>query len=157
MSNLNQFNRVNSVFKGTDSITLPSGTTAQRVSGAGKLRFNTTTKVPEAGTGSSFIPFGSFQHSVDSISPSSVSYSGSGNFTIVITGVSFTSGMTVKFIDTGGNEISADTVTWNSATQITAVVAQSGFNGKTSPFDVKASKPIGKQDQLDNSLTVSGL
>jgi hypothetical protein len=157
MSNLNDFARKNSIFTGTDSITIPSGTTAQRVSGAGKLRFNSTTKVPECGTGSGFIPFGSFQHGVDSISPTSVSYTGSGNFTITITGTGFSSGMTVSFIDTGSNSVSADTVTFNSATQLTAVVAQSGFSGLTSPFDVKVNKPIGKTAQLSNALTISGL
>jgi len=157
MSDLNDFARKNSIFTGTDSITLPAGTTAQRVAGAGKFRFNTTTKTPEFAIGASFIPFGSFQHGLDSISPSSVSYSGSGNFTIVITGTGFASGMTVSFIDTGSSSVSADTVTFDSTTQLTAVVAQSGFSGLTSPFDVKVNKPIGKTAQLDNALTISGL
>lgn len=157
MANLNDFARKNSIFTGTDSITLPAGTTAQRVAGNGKLRFNTTLKTAEFGTAGTFIQFGSFQHSLNSISPSSVSYSGSGNFTIVISGSGFSSGMTVSFIDTGSNSISAGTVTFDSTTQITATVAQSSFAGKTSPFDVKVTKPIGKNAQLDNALTVSGL
>ena len=55
MSDLRDFTGKNRVFTGTDSITVPSGTTAQRVDGTAKVRYNTSTAVLEYYDGSAWI------------------------------------------------------------------------------------------------------
>ena len=79
---------------GTEGTKVASGTSAQRGSTAGQLRFNTTTGLAEYYTGTEFKSIDS-PPTVQSISPTTET---DANANIVITGSGFSSGATVKFI-----------------------------------------------------------
>ncbi len=74
-----------------------------------------------------------------SVSPTSLlTGDGTGNHTIVVTGTRFDTGATFKLRTDGGTDISLDTVTRNSATQLTGVVAKntSNLTNANEPFDI---------------------
>src|SRR5210317_1068232 len=76
---------------------------------------------------------------ITSISPTNVlSGDGTGNYTITITGSGFTADATAKLTTDGGTDITFDSVTRNSATQLTCVVAKNTANltNANEPFDV---------------------
>src|SRR6056300_58846 len=76
---------------------------------------------------------------ISSISPTNlISGDGTGNYTITITGSGFTADATAKLVTDGGTDISFDSVTRNSATQLTCVVAKNTVNltNANEPFDV---------------------
>ena len=76
---------------------------------------------------------------------------GTGNHTIVITGTGFDATATFVLITDGGTSIAMDSVTRNSATQLTGVVAKNTANltNANEPFDIKITN--------GNSLTVTAL
>ena len=79
------------------------------------------------------------QPTISSISPSNLlSGDGTGNYTIVITGTGFITGATAKLVTDGGTDISFDSVTRNSSTQLTCVIAKNTANltNANEPFDV---------------------
>jgi len=74
-----------------------------------------------------------------SVSPTSLTTGdGTGNHTIVVTGTKFDATATFKLRTDGGTDIAMDSVTRNSATQLTGVVAKSTANltNSNEPFDV---------------------
>src|SRR6056300_415480 len=76
---------------------------------------------------------------ITSISPTNLlSGDGTGNYTITITGSGFSADVTAKLVTDGGTDISFDSVTRNSATQLTCVVAKNTANltNANEPFDV---------------------
>ena len=69
------------------------------------------------------------QPAISSISPSNLlSGDGTGNYTITITGTGFITGATAKLVTDGGTDIAFDSVTRNSSTQLTCVVAKNTAN-----------------------------
>jgi len=79
------------------------------------------------------------QPTITSVSPSNLlSGDGTGNYTITITGTGFLADATAKLTTDGGTDISFDTVTRNSSTQLTCVVAKNTANltNANEPFDV---------------------
>ena len=79
------------------------------------------------------------QPTITSISPTNLlSGDGTGNYTIVITGTGFITGATAKLVTDGGTDISFDSVTRNSSTQLTCVIAKNTANltNANEPFDV---------------------
>ena len=65
---------------------------------------------------------------ISSISPTSVLQGdGTGNFTFTITGTNFSTGSTAVLITNGGSTVQFDTVTRNSVTQITGVIAKTSL------------------------------
>ena len=76
---------------------------------------------------------------------------GTGNHTIVVTGSGFDATASFILITDGGTNISMDSVTRNSATQLTGVVAKSTANltNANEPFDIKITN--------GNSLTTTAL
>ena len=98
---------------GTEGTKIASGTTAQRGSTAGELRFNSTLTRFEATTdGSEFVGFAT-PPTITSISPTTLN--SAGGETVVITGTNFVVGGTTVTFD--GTAPSSTTV--NSSTQIT--------------------------------------
>src|SRR5210317_2041474 len=76
---------------------------------------------------------------ISSISPTNVlSGDGTGNYTFTITGSGFSADVTAKLVTDGGTDITFDSVTRNSATQLTCVVAKNTANltNANEPFDV---------------------
>jgi len=94
--------------------------------------------------------------SVTSVSPSNLlTGDGTGNHTIVITGAGFTGGSANLKTD-GGTDIAFDSVTVNSATQITGVVAKNKANltNANEPFDVVVTGATGATGTLANAINI---
>ena len=73
-----------------------------------------------------------------SVSPTNINTGdGTGNATFTITGTNFTTGSTANLINTSGSTVNFDTVTRNSTTQITGVIAISSLPNSGEPYDVK--------------------
>lgn len=91
---------------------------------------------------------------VTSVSPTAVvSGDGTGNYTFVITGTGFTAA-NANLINNSGTAVSFDTVTVNSATQITGVVAKSSLPGSGEPYDVKVVAASGLAATLANQINI---
>ncbi len=73
---------------------------------------------------------------------------GTGNHTFTITGKGFLGG-SASLIKTGGASLAFDSVTVNSNTQITGVIAKSSLLGSDEPFDVKVT---GSNSALTSTL-----
>ena len=114
------------------------------------LVFDTSAGVIKKQTQSNFIN----SPSISSVSPTNaVSGDGTGNHTFTITGSGFT-GASAKLINTSGTDVAFDTVTVNSNTQITAVIAKSSLLNSGEPFDVKVTAPNGLASTLENQINV---
>ena len=80
---------------------------------------------------------------VSSVSPTNLtSGDGTGNYTVVVTGSGFT-GATASLVTTGGAEVSADTSTVDSDTQITLVIAKSSLTEANTPYGVRVTAGSG--------------
>ena len=91
---------------------------------------------------------------VSSVSPTNVaSGDGTGNHTFVITGVGFT-GSSASLINASGSSIAFDTVTVDSNTQITGVIAKSSLPNSGEPYDVRVSAATGLQSTLENQINI---
>ena len=121
---------------GTEGTKIALGTTAQRGSTQGQIRFNTTIGLAEYYDGSSFKSIDS-PPTISSISPSSVE---SANLpaNITITGQNFSSSVSVDFIDVSNTVITSPTVTRNSSTSITAQVPNT-LTSANEPFDIRVT------------------
>jgi len=136
---------------------ISTGTTAQRsIEEAGKMRFNTTTSLLEYYDGTQWKSIDS-PPTVSSVSPSNLlTGDGTGNFTIVVTGSAFSATVTAKIITDGGTEITPDSVTRDSATQVTLVVAKNKANltNANEPFDVKIVNASGLAGTLADAFNI---
>ena len=138
---------------GTAGTKVASGTTGQRGSTAGQIRFNTTTGLAEYYTGTEFkiidVP-----PTVTAVSPLEVASDAGGNVTFTITGSNFQSGAVAKFIGNDATEITASTTTVNSSSSISAIIAKSSFVGAKEPYDVRIINTSGLSGTLDNQINV---
>jgi len=92
---------------------------------------------------------------ISSVSPTSVlSGDGTGNYTFTITGTGFITGTTAKLINTSGTDVNFDTVTRNSVTQITGVIAKSSLGTVGEPYDVKVTSPNNITATLEDQINV---
>ena len=83
---------------------------------------------------------GAIAPKISSVSPTNaVSGDGTGNHTFTITGLNFAVGTTAKLVNTSGTDIAFDTLTRNSATQLTGVIAKSSLPGSGEPYDVSVT------------------
>src|SRR6056300_1345511 len=138
---------------GTEGTRVASGTTAERGSTAGQLRFNSTTGLAEYYTGTAFKAIDA-PPTVLSLDVTEVDSQAGGNQTIVITGSGFVSGATVTFVGNAGTDFNASTVTVDSATQITAVAPQSSFLNAQEPYGVKVVNVSGLSATLASQINV---
>ena len=91
---------------------------------------------------------------ISSISPTNaLSGDGTGNYTFVITGSGFT-GASSNLINSSGTAVAFDTVTVDSDTQITGVVAKSSLPGSGEPYDVKVSAASGLNSTLEDQINI---
>ena len=89
-----------------------------------------------------------------SISPTNVlSGDGTGNYTFTLTGTNFT-GATAALINNSGTTVAFDSVTVNSSTQITGVIAKSSLANAGEPYDVKVTGANNITAQLDNQINI---
>src|SRR6056300_1074799 len=89
-----------------------------------------------------------------SVSPTNaLSGDGTGNHTFTITGTNLTGASAVLVTDSG-SEINFDSVTVDSATQITAVIAKSSLSNANEPYDVKVYGSNGLTAVLRDQINV---
>lgn len=138
---------------GTQGTKVASGTTAQRGSTAGQIRFNTTTGLAEYYTGTDFKIIDT-PPTVTAVSPLEVDSQAGGNITFTISGSNFQSGAVIKFIGSDTTEITASTTTVNSSSSISAVIARSSFVSAKEPYDVRVLNTSGLTGTLDNQINV---
>ena len=91
--------------------------------------------------------------SITSISPTNVNTGdGTGNHTFTITGTGFT-GASATLINASGTAVPFSSVTVNSSTQITGVIAKSSLPDSGEPYDIKVTAATGlantKTDQVN--------
>ena len=126
---------------GTEGTRVASGTTAQRGTTAGQVRYNTTTTGLEYYDGTSVISLDK-EPTISATTPDSFEVSAlPANLTI--TGTNFKSGgTTVTFIGNDGTETNSSSITVNSTTQITAQVPDT-ITSANEPYDVKVTLGTG--------------
>ena len=91
---------------------------------------------------------------ISSVSPTSVtSGDGTGNYTFTITGAGFTSG-SADLVNNSGTTVAFDTVTVDSDTQITGVIAKSSLPGSGEPYDVRVTANNNLRATLDNQINI---
>ena len=78
-----------------------------------------------------------------SLSPTNVDTTDGATTTLTITGTGFTAGSNARFIDANGKITEFDTVTRDSATQITATIAASSLSANNDPYDVQVTNGEG--------------
>jgi len=138
---------------GTEGTKVASGTTAERGSTVGQLRFNTETGLAEYYTGTEFKAIDT-PPTITSVDVTNVQTDLGGTQTFVITGSLFGSGATVKFRDNGGTLISPDTTTFNSSSQITVTKTRSSFSNANETYDVIVTNASGLEATLDDAINV---
>ena len=137
---------------GTAGTKLAAGTTAQRASTTGQMRFNSTTGLAEYYTGSEFKAIDS-PPVVSSVDVSEVDSQAGGNQTVVITGSNFQSGATASFIGSSADFTAAST-TVNNSSQITAVAPKASFLNAQEPYGVKVENTSGLSSTLAAAINV---
>jgi hypothetical protein len=151
---LANFNPTNITDTGTEGTKVALGTTAQRGSTAGQIRFNSTTGLAEYYTGTAFKAIDA-PPTVSSLDTTVVNREDGGNQTLVITGSGFSSGATVTFVGNTGTNFNASTVTVNSETQITAVAPKASFIDAQEPYGVKVANISGLSNTLVEQINVN--
>jgi hypothetical protein len=145
---------------GTEGTRVATGTSAQRGSTAGQLRFNSDTGLAEYYDGSQFKAI-DIPPTVTAITPTEVASLDVGDATFTITGTNFQNSATVKFIGNDGTSVTASSVTVNSSTSITAVAPNSSFSNSKEPYDIQIintnnlSGNLNDQIYIDNTVTWS--
>jgi len=142
----------NIVDAGTEGTKVAAGTTAQRGSTAGQIRFNSTLGLAEYYNGSEFKII-DVAPKVSSVDVTEVASDAGGNQTIVITGTGFASGAIASFIGTSAS-FNASTTAVNSSTQITAVAPKSSFLNAQEPYGVKVLNVSGLSGILASQINV---
>ena len=144
----------NRKFKGTDSITLPKGSQAQRVGGeSGELRFNTDTNLAEYYDGTEWKPIDA-PPTITSASPASPVDDGATTTTITITGSNLQSGGTLTLIGNDATSYNVSSFTRVSSSSITfsytSALAAAGVN---TPYDIRYENPSGLAAVLEDGFT----
>ena len=143
----------NIVDTGTAGTKVASGTTEQRGSTTGQIRFNTTTGLAEYYTGSEW-KYVDTAPTITSVSPSEVDSQAGGNVTIIITGVNFSNTPTVLFLGNAGTNITPSIITRNSSTQITTITPKNSFLNAQEPYSVKVTNITGLSSTLNSQINV---
>lgn len=159
MSDLSDFTKKNRKFTGTDAIRLPRGTEAQRATPvAGEIRYNTDKNHVEYYNGQAWRAL-TDPPTLTNVSPTTVNegFEGDSSVTLsfVLTGTAFATGATVQFIGSDDVSISADTVTIDSSTQITAEINSATLAGGAEPFDVQVTADTGLTAKLTDQIQVN--
>lgn len=143
----------NIVDQGTEGTRVATGTNAERGNTQGQLRFNTDTGLAEYYTGTVFKAIDT-PPTVTSIDTTLIDSASVGTTNIGITGQNFASGATVKAIGSNASEITANSVTFNSQSSLTANFTNSDFINANEPYDIKVTNPSGLSATLDDQINV---
>ncbi len=161
MSDLSDFTNKNTKFSGTKGVKVPVGTTAQRVNTEAVFRYNGDNNLMEYYTGTEWKVVDA-PPVVTSITPNNMPLVPDGGsatdaISFAIVGSGFGSGATVIFEPVnGGSNITANTVTVNNSSSITAVVNdRSGLTEANDPYNVKVTNVSGLSASLGEGLQVN--
>ena len=92
---------------------------------------------------------------ITSISPTSaLTLDGTGNHTFTITGTNFNASAQAHFINVSGAEVLFYSVTRNSITQITGVIAKSSLPSGGEPYDIVVLNPNGQTAKKRNQVNI---
>ena len=139
---------------GTTGTRVATGTTAQRGSTAGQIRFNSDTGLAEYYTGTEFKALDT-PPEITSISPSSIDESDLGSSqTIVISGSSFNVASDVKIIGFNGTVYTPVSTTFNSGTQIT-ITTPTNLVANNEPYGIKVTNPSGLSKEQSSLLSIN--
>ncbi|AXH71717.1 hypothetical protein P025_gp43 [Pelagibacter phage HTVC025P] len=139
---------------GTEGTKVASGTTAQRGSTTGQLRFNSDTGLAEYYDGTVFKAIDS-PPSVLSINPTSLGQSVLGSSqSIVITGSGFSNTVTVTITGNDGTTYTPASTTRNSVTQIT-ITTPTNLTHTNEPYSFKVENSSGLSANLANVLSIN--
>ena len=138
---------------GTEGTKIASGTTAQRGTTTGQIRFNTDTLLAEYYDGNNFKPLDA-PPTVESISPTSLGQSVLGSSqTIVVTGFSFSTTVTAKIIGNDGTEYTPASTTRNSSTQVT-ITTPTNLTHTNEPYDIQIINSSSLSSTLADALSI---
>jgi hypothetical protein len=144
----------NIVDTGTEGTKVATGTSAQRGSTAGQLRFNSTTGLAEYYTGTDFKAI-DVPPAISSVGNTNITQTQiDGGYDLSITGTNFSSGATIKFIGNDGTTYTSPTVTVNSSTSITARV-NTTLDVTKEPFDVVIVSASGLSSEKSDAFNVN--
>ena len=91
---------------------------------------------------------------LSSVTPTNVlTGDGTGNYTFTITGTNLT-GASAVLITSSGTEVNFDSVTVDSSTQITAVIAKSSLSNANEPYDIKVYGSNGLTAVLRDQINI---
>ena len=131
---------------------LPTGNTSARTgvnTSTGDFRLNTQTDKIEYYSGSDWVNVGVSQPLINNITPST--FNGTAGTSITIIGNNFVSGANVHFVSSAnGSVTAAGSVTFNSATQLTAVTPALTVAGE--PYGIRVTNPDGGITLLEAAL-----
>jgi hypothetical protein len=145
MAKIRQSNLDNSVVTGLTELTSGNVATTDQT-----IIYDASTGTLKKITQQNFLNF----PNVTSVSPTSVtSGDGTGNYTFTITGSGFSSA-SATLVNNSGTAVPFDTVTIDSGTQITAVIAKSSLPGSGEPYDVKVTAATGLANTLENQINI---
>jgi len=164
MSDIRDFSGKNRKFTGTNGIKLPTGTTAQRVNEAGRIRFNSNTNLAEYYDGTDWksidAPPTITGFSIDggsTVTSSAIDRTASGDATIVISGSNFdTTSATVVFEpEAGGSDVTVQTITRTNSSSFTVTVTRADFVEANDPYAIKLTNGSGLAATLASALDVN--
>lgn len=143
----------NIVDSGTEGTKIATGTTAQRGSTAGQLRFNSTTGFAEYYDGTTFKAIDA-PPAVSSIDITEIDPLSGSTTDITISGNGFSSGATVRAIGSNGSSITATTVVRTNSTELIATFTDSEFNNLYEPYDIQVTNSSGLSNTLFDQINV---
>src|SRR6056300_315159 len=155
----------NRKFTGTGGIKIPSGSEAQRVNEAGTFRFNTDTNLAEYYDGTDWKPIDApptiTGFTVDggaSVTSAEIGRT-SGDATIVISGSNFdtTSGTVVFEPESGGSNVTVQTITRTNSSSFTVTVTRTDFLTANDPYAIKLTNGSGLAATLASAITANDL
>ena len=162
MADLRDFTGKNRRFTGTDSVTISSGTTGERVNGTAKIRFNSTLNLMEYYDGSNWKSIDSppsvSGFTIDDIGGSAVTSGtidneASGTSTIEVLGSLFDINNGVVSFEGTSETISPVSTTRNSTTKFTVTVTKSSFDTTNAPYTIKVLNGSGLSGQLTGAIS----
>lgn len=138
---------------GTEGTRIALGTTAQRGSTQGQIRFNSTTNLAEYYDGSAFKSIDS-PPTITSISPTTIPDS-STSTTITINGNNFSTSPTIVAVGADNSTISPSSTNRISGSQITAVFNGTSFSDAQEDYGIKITNTSGLTFTLSSALAVN--
>ncbi len=164
MSDIRDFSGKNRKFTGTNGIKLPSGTAAQRVNESGRIRFNTDTNLAEYYDGTDWksidAPPTITSFTIDggsSVTATHIDRTAGGTSTFVITGSNFdtTSGTVIFEPESGGSNISVQSITRTNSSSFTVTVTRADFLEANDPYAIKLTNGSGLAATLASAVDVN--